>query len=146
MGVLLSRLTEEYDWRLRSVFRPPKVVLLADGRGQIQNQSGWPQNTPFNSVSVGSPALMPSGCSGGLRPCSGTLTEGLLWVCGSRGDPGGPRQESQAVTLSVPQAPCLKQTGLLRHWKAVPHMPAHGAKGQGRGHEKEGTFWVDRQE
>lgn len=40
----------------------------------------------------------------------------------------------------------MNQTGLLRDWKAVPHMPAHGAKDQARGHKKEEKFWVDRQE
>lgn len=58
---MLPHLMGEYDLRLRKHVHLPKVVPGAGGRGHVQSQSGWPQNTSFNSVNVGTSALVPSG-------------------------------------------------------------------------------------
>lgn len=139
--MLLLQLMGEYGLWLRQRGHLPKVIHLGGGSGHMQSQSDWPQNASFNSVSVGTPALVPSDSVLRAWPCSGTLTERLLWTCGSRSAHVVPKTKPGGGTVSPIDPGPETQAGLLSTWMAVPHTPAHGAKGRRRGNVQ-----ADRQE
>lgn len=127
----MLQLTGEYGLRLRQRGHLPKVRHLGGGSGHMQSQPDWPPNASFNSVSVGTPALVPSDSVLRAWPCSGTLTERLPWTRGSRSAHVVPKTKPGGGTVS-PIDPGLKhrQASLAPGWLCPTRQPT-GPRAEG---------------